>query len=164
MTTLRRLAPAGNLVRSESGDPWDVLATELRPLVFQLYRLVRRAAPHLQLSPSQGAVLAALVDSGPMRVGQLADVELVRLPSMTEIVARLERDGLVHRRPDPADRRAVLVEATSEGRSRYQEIAQAREGFLRDRLVELSVADRRAIQAAVPALSRLLARGGPGSP
>jgi DNA-binding MarR family transcriptional regulator len=37
--------------------------------------------------------------------------------AMTQIVTRLERDGLVERRPDPTDGRAVLVSVTPAGTS-----------------------------------------------
>jgi DNA-binding MarR family transcriptional regulator len=48
-------------------------------------------------------------------VTDLAVLEAVAQPSMTALVDTLERAGLVQRRPDPADQRAVLVAATREG-------------------------------------------------
>lgn len=146
---------------AHSGDPAQLVAAELRPLVFQLYRAVRYAAPRLRLSASQGSALATLVGAGPMRIGQLADAEGVRLPSMTEIVARLERAGLVRRRADPVDRRGVLVEVTPAGLARYQEAAAAREQFLRERLTELSPADLAAIERALPAMRQILQASAP---
>jgi DNA-binding MarR family transcriptional regulator len=137
-------------------DGVDDLAAALRPLVFQLYRAVRHASPHLQLSASQGSALATLVGAGPLRIGQLAEAEGVRLPSMTEIVARLERDGLVARRPDPDDRRGIIVEVTPDGMARYAESIAARVTFLRDRLARLSASDQAAIRAALPALQAML--------
>jgi DNA-binding MarR family transcriptional regulator len=86
----------------------------------------------------------------------LAELEGVRMPSMTDVVSRLERLGLVSRAPDPADRRAVLVEVTPEGRRFYDELVTAREEFLRERLLTLDEGDRAAIEAALPALTKLL--------
>jgi DNA-binding MarR family transcriptional regulator len=142
-------------------DRAQLVAAELRPLVFQLYRAVRYAAPRLRLSASQGSALATLVGAGPMRIGQLADAEGVRLPSMTEIVARLERAGLVRRRTDPVDRRGVLVEVTTAGLARYQEAAAAREQFLHERLTELSPPDLAAIERALPAMRQILQASAP---
>ncbi|MBK1784633.1 MarR family winged helix-turn-helix transcriptional regulator [Prauserella cavernicola] len=132
------------------------LAHELRPLLFRLYYLVRRQTPQLTLTLTQGSVLAELVQGGPRRMSALAELEGVRLPSMTDVVARLERDGLVSRAPDPADRRAVLVTVTAEGTRFHDELIVAREEFLRERLAAMTQGDRSAIDAALPALRRLL--------
>ncbi|UQS21671.1 MarR family transcriptional regulator [Amycolatopsis thermalba] len=132
------------------------LAHELRPLVFRLYYLVRRLTPRHQLTLTQGSVLSELVHGGPRRMSALAELEGVRQPSMTDLVRRLERLGLVSRRPDPDDRRAVLIEATSSGARYMTALITAREEFLRERLTALDPADRDAIDAALPALRRLI--------
>lgn len=133
------------------------LASELRPLVFRLYYVVRRQTPAHHLTLSQGSALAHVVSNGPLRMGDLAEAEGVRLPTMTELVARLERDGLVARQPDPLDRRVVQVAVTDQGRRLYSDLVTAREEFLRERLARLSAADRAAIEVAIPALHRMLA-------
>ncbi len=124
--------------------------------MFRLYHQVRRETPQLQLTLTQGSVLSELVNAGPRRMSALAELERVRMPSMTDVVRRLERLELVARRPDPEDGRAVLVEVTEEGRRFYAELVVAREEFLRERLIELDDADRVAIEAALPALHNLL--------
>jgi DNA-binding MarR family transcriptional regulator len=131
------------------------LARRLRPVVSRLYYLVRRETPQA-LTLTQGSVLAELVGGGPSRMSRLARLEGVRMPSMTDVVGRLERLGMVNRRPDPDDGRAVLVEATDEGRRFYAEMVAAREEQLRERLLGLDDADRAAIDAALPALTKLI--------
>ncbi|HEY3709646.1 MAG TPA: MarR family transcriptional regulator [Amycolatopsis sp.] len=131
------------------------LAHRLRPVVSRLYYLVRRETPQA-LTLTQGSVLAELVGGGPSRMSRLARLEGVRMPSMTDVVGRLERLGMVSRRPDPDDGRAVLVEATGEGRRFYAELLAAREEQLRERLLDLDDADRAAIDAALPALTKLI--------
>jgi DNA-binding MarR family transcriptional regulator len=132
------------------------LAHELRPLVFRLYYMVRRLTPQHRLTLTQGSVLGELVLNGPRRMSTLADLEGVRQPSMTDLVRRLARLGLVTRAPDPEDRRAVLVAATEAGTRYVEELVLAREEFLRERLAALDPADRAAIEAALPALRRLI--------
>jgi DNA-binding MarR family transcriptional regulator len=124
--------------------------------VFRLYYVVRRQTPPHKLTLSQGAALSRIVTAGSLRMGELAAAEEVRLPTMTELVARLEREGLARRAPDPQDRRVVLVEATDQGRLLYADLVTAREEFLRERLARLSREDRAAIEAALPALNRML--------
>ena len=70
------------------------------------------------LSRTAASVLATLRDNGPQRITALADAEAVAQPSMTTLVARLERDGLVAARARPDDARAVLVHLTDEGLER----------------------------------------------
>ena len=56
-----------------------------------------------------------LVFSGPMRLTQLARIEQVKPPTMTKVIAGLEAGGLVKRRADAKDARAVRLEATARG-------------------------------------------------
>jgi len=68
---------------------------------FDVLSALRRVGPPFQLTP--GALLrATLVTSG----------------TMTNRIDRLTEAGLVHREPDPRDRRGVLVTLTGEGRAR----------------------------------------------
>jgi DNA-binding MarR family transcriptional regulator len=131
------------------------LARRLWPVVFRLYYLVRRETSQA-LTPTQGSVLSELVRVGPSRMSRLAQLEGVRMPSMTDVVGRLERLGLVTRRPDPGDGRAVLVEATEEGERFYAELVAGREAQLRERLMDLDDDERAAIDAALPALGKLI--------
>lgn len=74
---------------------------DLEPWEFDVLTALRRAGKPYELSP--GALLrATLVTSG----------------TMTNRIDRLEQAGLVRRRPDPEDRRGVLVSLTDDGRAR----------------------------------------------
>src|SRR5688572_14218570 len=54
----------------------------------------------------------------PMPLGQLAEKIACVKSNVTQLVDRLENDGLVQRVPDPNDRRSVLASVTDEGRRR----------------------------------------------
>ena len=71
----------------------------------------------LGLSPARFSLLATLRYQGPQNVSRLAQLEHVTQPTITKLVNALERDGLVERRPDPADGRASAVHLTSTGRA-----------------------------------------------
>jgi DNA-binding MarR family transcriptional regulator len=61
---------------------------------------------------------------------------------LIDLLDRLERDGLITRRPDPADRRARIVELTGDGRRRHA-AAQADVHAMEDTLLgDLSASDR----------------------
>jgi len=61
-------------------------------------------------------VLSYLSD-GPASIGELAAVTLLQQPTLTKVVDRMQRDGLVDRRPEPTDGRRVRVSVTPRGRA-----------------------------------------------
>jgi DNA-binding MarR family transcriptional regulator len=86
----------------------------------ELFRAVyltfhRRDGPRNQLPGASRAVLEHLALAGPLTVGEAA-VHLRRAQSVvSEIVSHLERQGLLERETDPADRRRTLVWLTPRG-------------------------------------------------
>lgn len=71
----------------------------------------------LGLSLARLGVLRALDSaSEPMPLSELATRLACVRSNITQIVDRLEKDGLVKRRPDPADRRSVRAELTAAGK------------------------------------------------
>ena len=74
------------------------------------------AAGWEDVSPSYGSVLVPLFEEDGLRMGELARRARLSKQAMTELVRRLERDGLVVRRTDPTDGRASIVSLTERGR------------------------------------------------
>jgi DNA-binding MarR family transcriptional regulator len=72
-------------------------------------------APH-GLHPGQDVLLMALWREGGQRQSDLAHRLGVEPPTITRMVQRLERGGLIDRRPDPDDARAVRLHATPRAR------------------------------------------------
>jgi DNA-binding MarR family transcriptional regulator len=68
-----------------------------------------RAAPPAPLSPRHIAALEQ-IRNGPVTVGELASRLGLTLPTVSGVLADLDRAGLVERRPDPADRRRTIVQ------------------------------------------------------
>ena len=62
----------------------------------------------------QWRVLAAL-DDGPRTIGDLAEITLIQQPTLTKLIDRMARDGLVRRRPHEDDRRKVVVAIAGRG-------------------------------------------------
>src|SRR3954464_5302069 len=93
------------------------LSAELDRRLTALWRGLGRGGDE-GLSRTATSVLALLRDSGPPRVTAPATAEGVAQPSMTALVARLEKRGLVARGSDPDDARAVRVAVTDQGLER----------------------------------------------
>ena len=132
---------------------------EVRGFLDTLERLVRvfqRAATAGELSLATAAVLARLVREGPLTMTALAIAESVSQPNMTQLVNRLERDGLARKTAGRADRRTVSVEVTDEGRRVVKQRRQQRAAVLREVLASLDDRDVVAVREALPALTRLV--------
>lgn len=86
-------------------------------LVLSGYALGRIAAQDAgnEAPAAQWRVLSLLDQTGPRRVGELAAAARTTQPGMTRLIGGLERDGLVHRSPDPDDSRAIVVGITPDG-------------------------------------------------
>jgi len=131
------------------------LADELDKRLTALWHVLGRRGKR-ELSRTAASVLATLRDTGPRRITDLAEAEAVAQPTITTLVGRLERDGLVRRAPDPADARAVRVHLTDEGRERLQAMRAARTALLEQRLKDFTADERAALAAALPLLDRLM--------
>jgi DNA-binding MarR family transcriptional regulator len=133
-------------------DP-TLLASELRLVLGHLMRRLR--AEH-RFSLSQGAVLGRLDREGSRSIGDLALAERVRPQSMAQTVSDLEADGLIARRPDPADGRRTLLELTEQGLRTLEADRSQREGWLAGAIAEdLSPAERQLLVRATELLRRL---------
>ncbi|GAC84894.1 putative MarR family transcriptional regulator [Gordonia paraffinivorans NBRC 108238] len=131
------------------------LASALRPTITRLYLSLRRRTPVVELTAAQTSALSVLADHGPMRMGELAERESIRMPTATSVVDGLTKHDFVERRPDPGDRRAVLVGLTDHGREVVERIRLSRDVALTDALASLSDEHLRTLAAAAPALRAL---------
>ncbi|WP_237536703.1 MarR family transcriptional regulator [Streptomyces sp. SID5785] len=140
-----------------SGAPSPPAARdELMGAVEQMVRYVRRSAVTGGLSTAASSALARLGREGPVRLTDLARSEGVSQPSMTQLVTRLERDGLVRRAADRSDGRGVLVEVTAAGMDLYRTRRAERAAALEGLVAELTGPEQDAVRVALPALARVI--------
>lgn len=128
----------------------------LRVALIRISRRIRSQAEG-DISPSQLAVLGTVIEHEPLTNGEIAEREHVRPSTSSKIVDALERAGLVERTADPADRRCVQITVTPAGQTYADEVRAAGRTWLAGQLESLEAADVATIEAAVPALERLLA-------
>ena len=88
---------------------------ELTTVIEEFNSLFIRLPATGRLSFTTLSVLRTLSRRSPLRLSELTATEQVTQSAITQLVTRLERDGLVGRRPDPGDGRAVLVQLTPAG-------------------------------------------------
>src|SRR2546425_6384966 len=112
-------------------------ADRLHSAAIHLLRRLRVRDRESGVGPAQLSALSVLVFGGPRSLGELADAEQVRPPTMSRIVAGLERAGLV-RREATEDGRRVRLEATAKGTKVLQEGRRRRVESLEYALSSLS--------------------------
>jgi len=123
--------------------------------VERLFSLLRHGNPPNDISLTAASTLRRLEREGPHRLTELAAAEGVTQPAMTQLVQRLEREGLADRAADSTDGRVVLVRVTPAGQELLARRRAVRAEHLAALLVELSDDDEALIAAALPALERL---------
>jgi DNA-binding MarR family transcriptional regulator len=108
-----------------------------------------------QLSFTTLSVLHSLSRTGPLRLSELTATEQVTQSAISQLVTRLEAEGLVGRHADPADGRGVLVHITDAGRAIVATRHLERVRRLASFAGHLSPAERAALAAAMPALAHI---------
>jgi DNA-binding MarR family transcriptional regulator len=107
------------------------------------------------LSIPKLAALQRLVEAGDsLPLGQLAERLACVKSNVTQLVDRLEADGLVTRAPDPNDRRSRLAVITDAGRQAYREGSQLQQDAERHLFAGLSADDAARLGEIIEKLER----------
>lgn len=131
------------------------IASRVRPALTKLYVTYFRTAEHSELSGPQLSLLQRLQDFGPSRIRQLADAEGVRMPTASNTINQLERQGLVSRARATEDRRGVTVELTDLGKRKLEQVGEERTNFLADMFATLDDDNLRNFSIAADAINAL---------
>jgi DNA-binding MarR family transcriptional regulator len=142
-------------IKERSPDVLEV-ADRLHSAAIHLLRRVRRQDLATGEGPARLSALSLLVFGGPMTPGQLAAAEQVKPPTMTRIVAGLERSGLARRISDSSDARRVRIQATPKGTRLLQRGRKMRIEYLAKQLNGLTEKDLAAVDEVVEILGQLL--------
>jgi DNA-binding MarR family transcriptional regulator len=137
-----------------ASDPIAV-ANQLRPVLLQLNRELRREVHSLGVTGGQVSLLVQIQRTPGIGVRDLAQRERMSAPGMSKYIARLESAGLLSREALP-DKRRVGIRLTEEGERVLRSVKKRRTAWLAARLRELEPRELHAIGAAVEPLARLL--------
>jgi DNA-binding MarR family transcriptional regulator len=135
-------------------DETTEVAARLRLSATRLARRLRQESASGR-TPSQLSAIASIEQHGPLTLGALAEHERVAPPTITNIVAKLEADGLVTRHVDQIDRRFARVAVTEAGAALVAEIRRRKTTWLADRIGDLTAEQQAALAAALDALDAL---------
>ena len=114
----------GSARRSSAMRPFS------RSLPMQLMRareaVMRRFRPHLAshgFSEQQWRILRALADAGELEIGALAAECQIHAASLSRMLPKLARLGLIRRESHKKDQRRVVVSITLKGRGVFHSVA-----------------------------------------
>jgi DNA-binding MarR family transcriptional regulator len=131
-------------------------ANGLRPTLLHLNRQLRKELAPLGITGGQASLLWTIRTHPGIGVRELAEREGVSPPAMTAYVDRLEALGLVARRRSERDRRRVELGLTAEGARTLRSARTRRTAWLAARLRRLEPDELASVEAALPALRRLI--------
>lgn len=131
------------------------LGERLPGVVSRLSRGLRQAHGPIGLRPGEFPILSFLLRSPGATVSELAQLEGVRVPSMTALLGQMEAEGLVSKAADALDRRCVRVALTARGQEAAAAAIAARRAWFAARLARLTRSEIAALDRAMAALERL---------
>jgi DNA-binding MarR family transcriptional regulator len=134
----------------------ELVADDLRPVLLRLTRELRKETEQLGVTARQATLLWLVKRSPGLSLAELAAEEGISPPALSGHVDRLERAGLLERVRSTQDRRRVGLRLTDEGVKLMRRIRARRTTWLAERLRRLEPAELEAVEAAIPALQRLL--------
>ncbi len=109
---------------------------------------------------SQLKVMSAFREGKQLTMSDLCKIANVKMPTMTEMVDKLEAEGFLKRKRDTRDRRVVKVEITAKGRKVHKELLNRRDDEIENLYGNLSATDRvkltRALKTVLSILERVI--------
>lgn len=132
------------------------VALRLHAAAIHLLRTVRSQDRQLGLTPARLSVLSILVFGGPRTLTQLTEAEQVAAPTMTKLIAGLEREGYVEREQARFDGRSWVIRATAKARRVLHKGRQRRLDLLMKLLDQATPAEWETVERAVGVIERAL--------
>lgn len=137
--------------------PPATIADRLHSAAIHVLRRLRVEDKAIGLSGPRASALSVIVFRGPITMSALAEAEQVRPPTITRLVAGLERRGLVQRVSDARDGRVQLVEATAAGRRLLNRGRARRVARLAEGVAQLTKDDQEVLGRAAELMENLAA-------
>jgi len=132
------------------------VADRLHSAAIHLLRQLRLQDHASSVGPAKLSALSILVFVGPKSLGELAQMEQVKPPTMSRIVDGLEEEGFVKRKTDENDGRSIRISATAKGKKLLVDARARRIHDLTERLHGLSIDQLRCLEEASALIDQIL--------
>ena len=107
---------------------------------------------------SQLKAMTVFSEDIPLSMGELCKMANVKMPSMTEVVDRFEKEGVLERIRDNEDRRVVKVKMTAKGKKMHREVLKRRADELTKIFGVLTTQDREKLVDSLKSVSEILTK------
>jgi DNA-binding MarR family transcriptional regulator len=128
---------------------------EIIPLVMRAVAAELRAAGEMP-APAHFGLLSVL-SVRPRMLTDLAALQGVSLPTMSNSITAMEERGWVRRPAPEGDRRVVMIEMTAVGRAALERVSRCAEAHLADVLAPIDLTTRRRLQGGLGVLRKVFA-------
>jgi DNA-binding MarR family transcriptional regulator len=132
-----------------------LLANQLRPVLLRIARELRREIHSLGVTGGQVSLLIQIKQHPGITASELAGHEGISAPGMSGHITRLETAQLIER-TRATDRRRIGLTLTEAGDRVLVNVRKRRTAWLVEHLNGLTDEERESLEAALPALERLL--------
>ncbi|MEW2495383.1 MULTISPECIES: MarR family transcriptional regulator [Streptomyces] len=139
----------------EPGNFADDLANALVGVQRLIRRRLRRGTTGPRLRGAEVELLRLVAERPGIGVSDAAKELYLAGNSVSTLVNRLAKDGYLLRETDPADRRAARLLPTAAAEARLRDWRERRTALVRGQVARLDEVDRKALEAALPALRKL---------
>jgi MarR family transcriptional regulator, organic hydroperoxide resistance regulator len=124
--------------RPLSSETVSEIERYLREISNIVKRKGREILNHFPITPPQFDALLFLHNEGDMTIGELSQKMFLACSTMTDLIDRMEKNGVVERVRDERDRRVVRIHLLEKGRDIIEEVLEARRAYLAEVFSHLS--------------------------
>jgi DNA-binding MarR family transcriptional regulator len=134
------------------------LSSSLRSVISGLHKSLRRQMSEISsYSMTEVETIALLSRHASMLPTQLAAMTRIKAQSMSQILHKLEAQGLIKRSPSTDDKRKVYISLTNTGKKMVDKVRYDKDERLKEAIEKLLTDKERALLAkALPVLNKLI--------
>lgn len=113
---------------------------------------------NFDITPPQHDALLVLREFGELTMGELCQKMYLACSTATDLIDRMERNGLIERVRDKTDRRVIRLRVLPKGAEVVDEVLEARRGYMATAMAELDAPDKERLIQALEQINYLMTR------
>jgi DNA-binding MarR family transcriptional regulator len=141
-------------------EEFERRVTDIEALLREVSTIIRKRGrdilSNFGITPPQLNALVILQNHGEITMGELCEHLYLACSTATDLIDRMERNGLIERLRDLNDRRVIRLKLKEPGRRVIDEVMKARKRYLGGVLAKVAEGERDALIKALRDLHRLM--------
>ncbi|NLY85474.1 MAG: MarR family transcriptional regulator [Tissierellia bacterium] len=130
----------------------EEIEKHLRKVDYIIRRKGREILSDFNITIPQFTALQILINKGNMTIGELSKSMALACSTITDLIDRMEKAGLVVRKKDEKDKRVVRIEVLSKGYEILEKVLNKRIEFLSSKLVDFTYEEKVRLSLGLKAL------------